>query len=65
MKATILSLSHHSPIYMLASAVVIDLILIVVELQLSPYAKNYCKYWVFSNVICNLSLILLVFLPII
>lgn len=38
-KATFLSMSHHSPIYLLASAVVVDIILMFVELQLSNYAK--------------------------
>jgi hypothetical protein len=64
-KATFLSISHHSPVYLLASAVVVDIILMFVELQLSIYAKEYCKFWIFSNIICNLSLVLLVFLPII
>lgn len=65
MKATLLSLSHYSPIYLLASTVVIDLVLIIVEYQLNPYSKTYSKSWIFANVTCNLALILLVFLPII
>ena len=65
MKATLLSISHYSPIYLLASTVVIDIVLIIVEFQLNPYSKTYCKSWIFSNITCNLALILLVFLPII
>lgn len=64
-KATLLSLSHESPIYLLASTVVIDLILIFVEYQLNAYPKTYTKSWIFANVMCNLALVLLVFLPII
>lgn len=65
LKATLLSLSHHSPVYLLASTVVVDIILLIAELQLNPHAKKYCGFWTFANVTCNLSLILLVFLPII
>ena len=65
MKATLLSMSHYSPIYLLASTVVIDLVLIIVEYQLNPYSKTYSKSWIFANVTCNLALVLLVFLPII
>lgn len=64
-KATLLSFSHTSPVYLLASAVVIDLILVAVEYQLNPYAKAHSKSWIFSNVTCDLALVLLVFLPII
>lgn len=65
LKATLLSLSHLSPIYLLSSTVVIDLVLIIVEYQLSNYPKQYPKSWIFANVIVNLSLVLMVFLPII
>lgn len=65
MKATLLSLSHYSPIYLLASTIVIDIVLVIVEYQLNPYGKAHPKSWIFANVTCNLALILLVFLPII
>lgn len=64
-KATLLSLSHFSPIYLLSSAVLIDIILTIVEFKMSEYSKTYCQYWLFAHISCNLALILLVFLPII
>lgn len=38
-KATLLSLSHLSPIYLLSSTVVIDLVLVIVEYKLCQYPK--------------------------
>jgi glucan phosphoethanolaminetransferase (alkaline phosphatase superfamily) len=64
-KASLLSLSHLSPIYFLASTVVIDLVLIYAEYQLAKYPKEYRKCWIFANVMVNLALVMLVFLPII
>lgn len=64
-KATLLSLSHFSPTYLLSSTIVLDLVLIIVEYQLNPYCKTYWKSWLISNITCNLTLVLLVFLPII
>lgn len=64
-KATLLSLSHFSPIYLLSSAVLIDIILLIIEFKISEYSKRYCKFWLFAHISCNLALILLVFLPII
>jgi hypothetical protein len=64
-KATLLSLSHLSPVYLVLSTTLIDLILIIVEYNLSAYAKKYKKSWIFANVLVNLALILLIFLPIV
>jgi hypothetical protein len=63
-KATLLSFSHVSPIYFLASTVVIDLLLAFIEYRLAQYPKDYPKCWIFANLMVNLSLVFMVFLPI-
>jgi hypothetical protein len=63
MKATLLSLSHYSPLYLLASTVAVDLLLAIAEYQITSYPKHYPKCWIFSNVMVNIALVLLVFLP--
>ena len=65
MKATLLSLSHFSPIYLVSTAVLADLILIAIEYKICKYPPRFPRWWIFSNVVVNLSLLLLIYLPII
>jgi hypothetical protein len=65
LKATLLSLSHLNPIYLLSSTVIVDLILLVIEYRLTNYPKVHPKCWIYANVMSNIALILLVFDPII
>jgi hypothetical protein len=65
LKATLLSLSHLNPIYLLSSAVIVDFILIAVEYKLTNYPKEHPKCWIYANAMSNIALTLLVFEPII
>jgi hypothetical protein len=65
LKATLLSLSHFSPICLIAAAVAVDIGLIILEYHLTQYPKQYPRLWIFANVMANFSLALLIFLPII
>ena len=64
-KATILSLAHFSPIYLLSMAVMTDLILIAVEYRFCRYSQYFSRWWLFAHITINMGLIMLVFLPVI
>jgi hypothetical protein len=63
LKATLLSLAYISPVSLLSATILIDLFLAVGEYNLNKYPKEYPKLWVFQNVMANLTLALLGFLP--
>ena len=63
LKATILSLCHLSPVYLIASTLFIDLILIVVEYKLCIYSQVFMKSWIIANICANIALVLVVFAP--
>ena len=65
MKASILSLAHFSPIYLLSVAVLIDIIMVAGEYRICHYAQYFGRWWLFANITVNLALIMLVFLPVI
>lgn len=62
-KATMLSLSHFSPIYLLSSAIAIDFALAFVEYHINFYPKKLAFCWIFTNILINCSLAILVFMP--
>lgn len=64
-KATLLSLSHFSPIYLLSASVLIDLVLIIIEFKICQYPPRFARWWIFANVTVNLALLLLIYLPVI
>lgn len=63
LKATILSLSHFSPIYLLSAAICLDFILIVVQYRLSLYPRLYKIPWCIANILANLATVLIIFVP--
>lgn len=63
LKATILSLCHWSPIYLIASTLFIDVILIIVEYKLCIYSQVFQKSWIAANLCANMALVLVVFAP--
>jgi hypothetical protein len=50
---------------MIIVVMVIDIGFIAVEYSLSHYPKQYSQLWIFSNVLVNIALGLLIFVPII
>ena len=64
-KATLLSLSHFSPVYLVSAAVLIDLILVAIEYKIAVYPKRFARWWIFANLAINLALLLLIYLPVI
>lgn len=65
LKATVLSLAHFSPIYLFCTAILLDLMLLTVEYRLCRYPKYFGRWWMFAHIATNLSMIMLVFLPVI
>ena len=63
MKATLLSLAHFSPIYLVSTAVLVDLILVAIEYKICIYPKRFARWWIFSNITVNLALLILLYLP--
>jgi hypothetical protein len=48
---------------MLSSAILIDLVLSTIEYHLSDYPKQFHKSWITANIMVNLALLLLIFVP--
>lgn len=62
-KATLLSFLHFSPIYVFPVVVGIEIVFMSVEFLLRRKEKLHPQWWLASNVLANLSLISLAFLP--
>lgn len=62
-KATILSLCHWSPVYLIASTLFIDVILIIIEYKLCIYSRVFKISWALANICANIALVLVVFAP--
>lgn len=62
-KASLLSMANISPIYIFCSSVLVDIILIAVEYHFAPVNRLYPKVWVAKNILLNLALCILTFLP--
>ena len=64
MKAFILALCHWSPLYLLIVVIIVDLLLMYCEYQLSAYSKFFQQPWITVTLLVNISLLLVVFVPI-
>jgi len=63
LKATLLSLCHWSPVYLIAATLFVDVILIIVEYKLCIYSQVFMKSWIIANLCANVALVLVVFAP--
>ena len=63
LKATLLSLSHWSPVYLIAATLFVDVILIIVEYKLCIYSQVFMKSWIIAQICANVALVLVVFAP--
>lgn len=62
-KASLLAIANISPIYIFCSSVLIDLILIAIEYYFGTVNRMYPKVWVAKNILLDLALCVLTFMP--
>lgn len=62
-KASLLSAANISPIYIFCAAVLVDLVLLIIEYHFADINRYSPKIWIAKNILCDLSLCVLAFLP--
>lgn len=62
-KSTLLACAHFSPIYIFSSCILLDILLITIEHNVCKMKKLYPKLWIVKNIILNMALCILAFLP--
>ena len=62
-KASLLSAANISPIYIFCSSILVDIVLLLIQLNVAVYKKAFPKIWLIKNLLCNLALCFLVFMP--
>jgi hypothetical protein len=60
-KASILSLSHISPVYLCTLAVIIDVSILLITYKHLSENITHPKLWFVNGIICNVALLLLFF----
>ena len=70
-KATLLSLAHLNPVFLVSLALFIDIALAIAEYNMTKskphlnYNYPYPKLWLIDHILCNIALGILILLPII